>query len=85
MGHLGANQVVRAIATALLALSLSVRASEIFSGISLLSESQVINLHLTTLDLDFEDGLLKGDDNKIRPKLRLGNILLNSPLQNSET
>jgi hypothetical protein len=43
-----------------------VRASEIFSGISLLSESQVINLHLTTLDLDFEGGLLKGDDNKIR-------------------
>ena len=85
MSHLGANQVVRAIATALLALSLSVQASEIFSGISLLSESQVINLHLTTLDLDFEGGLLKGDDNKIRPKLRLGNILLNSPLQNSET
>jgi hypothetical protein len=47
-------------------ISLSVRASEIFSGISLLSESQVINLHLTTLDLDFEGGLLKGDDNKIR-------------------
>ena len=84
MGHLGANQVVRAIATALLALSLSVRASEIFSGISLLSESQVINLHLTTLDLDFEDGLLKGDDNKIR-KASFRKHLLNSPLQNSET